>query len=74
MTILDIDIMSVTMLDKDGNGYIAKVSEDIYPILVTYLKFTPVEGVNKIALKNIVKMENTIFDKQSEGRDKETAR
>lgn len=42
MTTEDIKKMTVYMMDKDGNGYIGPVPEDVYPIISEFIKFAKV--------------------------------
>lgn len=42
MTTDDIKKMTVYMMDKDGNGYIGSVPEEVYPIITEFVKFAKV--------------------------------
>lgn len=42
MTTDDIKKMTVYMMDKDGNGYIGPVPEEVFPIIAEFVKFAKV--------------------------------
>lgn len=60
MTTDDIKKMTVYMMDKDGNGYIGPVPEEIFPIIAEFVKFVKVNTCQfeMVGIENFVSNKN----------------
>lgn len=59
MTTDDIKKMTVYMMDKDGNGYIGPVPEEVFPIIAEFVKFAKVDTCKfeMVGIENFVTSE-----------------
>lgn len=52
----NIEIASISIIDKDGNGYISNINPQILGIISPFLKFVAVKDkLEKVSLEEIVK-------------------
>lgn len=62
MTIDQIDTLTITMMDKAGNGYMCAVDPAFFAVVIGILgpehKFVKVPGVEKMKIDEILKIED----------------
>lgn len=51
----DIKIMSVYVIDKNGNGYVGSIDTEFIALIAGLCKFYPIDNLTEIPISDIIK-------------------